>query len=80
MTENQQDSNFSKMRVAILQAGYLLEIETATTLRSQGFRVETNPPYLDPKTGNQREIDLVASFASLYRLGDREDDWLCPVR
>lgn len=79
MTESQQRLSITEMRKAIRHAGYLLEIETATKLRNKGFRVETNPPYPDPKTGIQREIDLVASHADLFRFGSRPDDWLCPV-
>lgn len=79
LTENQQRLSITEMRKAIRHAGYLLDIDTATKLRNIGFRVETNPPYPDRKTGIQRGIDLFASHADLFLFGSRPDDWLCPV-
>lgn len=45
----------------IIERGYPLETNTARTLAAAGFFVSRGNLYIDPKTGQTREIDVLAS-------------------
>lgn len=47
---------------AIKNSGYLFESEIAQLLTARDFFVETNSIIIDPKTGKDREIDIVAEY------------------
>jgi hypothetical protein len=47
---------------SLLRSGYLFESEITKLLVSYGFFVESNLTLLDPMTGKNREIDLVAEY------------------
>ena len=49
-----------KVRDWLKMQGYPLEMRTASAFRRAGFEIRQSSYYLDPETGNPREIDVLA--------------------
>lgn len=77
MVDALQKITLAEAKEAITRSGYLLESRVETTLREEGYYVETNAAYPDPDTGKSRELDVYAMGAR--RAGPDEHDFIFPV-
>jgi hypothetical protein len=52
-----------EMMGALTRSGYLLESQISKVLTDSGFMIRTNQVIIDPITGKNREIDLIAEYS-----------------
>jgi len=56
-----------KILDALNRSGYLFESEISKKLTNKGYFVESNKVIVDPITGKNREIDLIAQFDDIHK-------------